>query len=306
MLCAALDSGATLLACSAAGALPSKAPRALLSDRRSLSAMFMPRKLIALAIVHPCLTAGEWLNRTALQFNAMSGTDQTEADRQALENRLQAFFAPWESPTSSSSKWNPLNPWPAIFTGAAHNFILDMCSNLIVWGLEEAAINYITDKVFCDDLTKDVHLSARRKLERGESKLSAAVKMVPTALKAKAFRYISWWTIDCTRYIYQGAKIWWQGLQVTMQPPNPKQQAEGTNDSVETETNSIVSARPSWYVHFLRLPILHAWKWTIDSFVCGLLTYVLPFTLLSERGSERLWNLSHSITHSLIVTAVLS
>ena len=95
-----------------------------------------------------------------------------------------------KSGSESVSRWNPLNPWPEIFTRAGKNFVCELCVNVLTWALEEVAISYFSEKV-CDDLTKNCHKSARRKLERGQSRIEAAADMVPTAIKASILRHLA-------------------------------------------------------------------------------------------------------------------
>lgn len=252
-------------------------PRALLEDRRMLSAYFNPRTLLINAMLHPALSFTEHLSRILPKQDV---DDPSSPSNLEFERSMQALFAPFEkeAPGLTSD-----SPWPAILKLGAYNFGVDICTNLMVWGLEEVAIGYFTDKV-CDDLTKNVQKSTCRKLERGEPRLAAAADMVPTAIKAKALQYFAWFTFRSAETVFRRAKAWWQRSK-TPAAPSLKTSA---HDEVASFQSTVVTG--SWFPEILLLARRYTGRCVVDGLVCGVITIILPVGFLSEYKTRHLWS----------------
>ena len=266
------------------------ATRTLMSDRIHIRDRFSPMHVYVpkLFIINCSMVVTAHLGEM-MKKHAPGGepTDEFEA-------RFEALVAPWVKPsgaarrsgrggnTNDDSSWNPLNPWPAIFKATGYYCAYEICNHIITWALEEAAICYFSEK-FCDELTKQPHRSARRKLERGESRVSAGLEMVPTTIKAQALRYLSSYIADSTIYAFHQVKTWWQDS------ASKKEETSVESTSTGASRAAAAVAIP-WYVYLPSKFYRKAKSLVVEGVICGAITVVLPVGLLSYPKTLFLWS----------------
>ena len=273
--------------------------RALLSDRRALGDILAPRSFALAAVTHPLLALGEHLNSVS------------SSSEEQLEREMQALLAPFDPDPNAP---DVPNPWPGILKSSAYNCGFEFLSNLLVWGLEEAAIGYFTATV-ADDLTKDPHNTARRELEKGESsRVAVAAGMVPVVIKAKALRYLSWYALRSLETTWRIAKAWYGSRRLdtaAAAAAAAEQQPAGAADHPDqalarpvlqraVAVDRLASTWAGGALSYLQFTLYFPMRCIADGVVCGAITLVLPVNLLSGGKTRKLWVMLNTLGMTML------